>query len=844
MHDDFRDEFDRAIATGFANAAVLQLAAAWCQHIGVTKGPRGTGLLEHATGLPITGGSLRCDYAKAPTSFSAVLEHSAVDFYEQNCIGCRDRDPTGAAEHLGTWADARIAEREELRREQEEQVRQAAQARERRRKERRLALGAPDATLQSILDLVDRIDAEARDVEAERLLISHAEMSPGDFPEHLIDHITTESIGIGNDALLESVIAVFDRQGRPATDRMLRVAFEAVGRGVAAAAAGRVIAVHAERCDADDRAWDGIVRLAAGGADNFGRPFRIGAEHAPLIRLYDLDPERTVKCMGARLHDEDVWVRATAAHAAEKLVGERPSAGLLLLPALLDALTLPDNSGYLGDPFASGEVRKIVADVLELNPSSTAREINTRIQTGDAGYARELWGCYHNSSRQRRRRPLSREVAEVIAAQGVALLRQDLDPDLLREVSDTLELLARSHGESLDLRLPDVVALVLSWADRIEAYDASRPTTEAADPSEEAILGSLEWETKRDTLLSARRNVEKILGACAARRSRDYVDLLVKTAWDSSASSRAGRISLLEVLGSVVREQTTLDCAKALLFRALESDRPGERASALRAFAEIGRHEVVLPGELTDSVLAALNDDKLIVVLAAIGALSQIEVPVDRKLGVITCLLHFAEAYGSDRLHTRDVERALHCVLQLARGEGYEERATGVVLEIVGALPSGNSVGLLDRLPVDHHAGWPSAAVRALRLDPDPRYYGVHDYLRQSLLQELADLPTDQLAPWFDELENVGRDRLPHDRTWAWAIADVLAYHQQHERAAVLCDAVVTALPDTREQRPARRFARQVAIGHHLDGAVARGDVEARKQLMQDWAQLAGEEDT
>ncbi len=114
MDDDtFQDMYNDAIQLGLENLEILRLAAAWCENIGQTSGPLGIGDLQAATGLPITGGSLRCEYATAPTSFGASLTASSVEFYERNCIGCPHRKPTGATEHLGTYADSLIAERNE-----------------------------------------------------------------------------------------------------------------------------------------------------------------------------------------------------------------------------------------------------------------------------------------------------------------------------------------------------------------------------------------------------------------------------------------------------------------------------------------------------------------------------------------------------------------------------------------------------------------------------------------------------------------------------------------------------------------------------------------------------------
>lgn len=279
-----------------------------------------------------------------------------------------------------------------------------------------------------------------------------------------------------------------------------------------------------------------------------------------------------------------------------------------------------------------------------------------------------------------------------------------------------------------------------------------------------------------------------------------------------------------------------------LLFDAFESNRPGERAAALRAFAEVGGREVILPGSLMGQVLAALmDDDKLIVVRAAIRALRRVNVPAERKLDVIHRLLAFARAYGPERLYDRDVESALRHILHLSYGELYEERAAGLVIEIIDGFPSCESSQLLNRLPLEHHAGWPAVAVRALRVDPHPSYYGIHDGERQRLLRKLAEIATTTGPSWLEELEKVGLERLPHGHVWVWAIADVLAYHHQHDRAAVVCEAVVDALPDSREKRPVRRLARQIALGHQLDWAATKGDSEALERVLQELEQLAGE---
>ena len=172
------------------------------------------------------------------------------------------------------------------------------------------------------------MDHDEGDLEAERLPVKHAEMAPGDFSDALVDHLAQEAMAIGNDSLLATVIAIFERQGRPSTDTMLSIAFEAVRQEIAAPDAGRVIATHAVRFETAVSSLTGLVRLAAGEPD-FLSHRRIGADPAALLRFFDSDSKKALALIRAMLLDDDERTRADAAHAAEELASARPPAGVV-----------------------------------------------------------------------------------------------------------------------------------------------------------------------------------------------------------------------------------------------------------------------------------------------------------------------------------------------------------------------------------------------------------------------------------------------------------------------------------------------------------------------------------
>src|SRR5699024_8808809 len=111
------------------------------------------------TGLPISGGSLRCDYAKAPPQLIGMqLAHSALPFYEANCVGCADRVPGGEEPNLATWAMEQRRQRDAQQAHLEQVRADESARRDQRHQDRRRRLSSTSAPVAQILDLVERID--------------------------------------------------------------------------------------------------------------------------------------------------------------------------------------------------------------------------------------------------------------------------------------------------------------------------------------------------------------------------------------------------------------------------------------------------------------------------------------------------------------------------------------------------------------------------------------------------------------------------------------------------------------------------------------------------------------
>ena len=828
----FDTEFSKAIEIGKENLEILVLASAWCENINVTKGPLGTGLLEQVTGLPISGGSLRCDFAKAPTSFAMSLVNTALGFYERNCIGCPSRKPTSQTVHLGTWAEARIQERERRGAEAEQERIKAEEDRVKRVAVRRFEFGQTNPVSQSILDLIDRVDTLDQDLGAEELLLKHAQMAPGDFPDALVEHLAKEAMDIGNGAFLEAVIAIFERQGRPAKKTMLDVAFRAVADNVACEAAGLVIASHAQIFPVEESLLEPLVRLAAGMPDFFHPP-RVNAEPAALLRFFDCDPDGAVALVGGMLSHEDVWKRADAAHAAEKMIAARPDAGSLLLSALLGSLEYEDISLSLGDPFAAAQAARVVADIFVADPETTDLTLYNRIQKVEVEQAKRLWCCYDRACPSRFREPVPSAVTNTILHRALQLLKSDLDTGLLLEVSETLSNVCSVQTQIGSLSIQHLVRLASAWRSRQRGMESAQESLNFDS------LMALESERMHVSGIVSR--LRDALERVARQAPDQYISLMEDV--DIISTTPFDRAFLIDVLRVAVNNQESFCRVVPILRRALTSAKPSIRASALRVVGRTASSIESIPPEFTERVVEAFETDRLDVFIGAIHAARRVDIPHGAKPGLISFLVGFAKAYGDGRLYSNDVKLAVRLALNLSEGESYHETVVQSVIEIIASLPSGEALETLPALGLEAHAKWPTAALNALRLDSNPAYYYVGDSKREDLLQALTRRPTDQLEPYLDDLEDIARQRLPHEPRWVQSVIDLLTVHHEHERAAALAAMVAASIPETREMKPRRLIARQIALGHQANAARGRRDVGAEERALSEWSRLLLEED-
>ncbi|BBC28840.1 hypothetical protein SGFS_001310 [Streptomyces graminofaciens] len=183
--------FEDAVRTGRRNAVTVEMARRHCLNMTFTE-CGGQGIAEAATGLPINMRQVGCLVAHG--SASGNLDWIAGEFYEQHCVGCVHRRPTGDVPNLATVMDER---REAAVRAEETERAETARrhhAWEQRAEHRRGTQASSDTAMAGALDDIGVLDQEPgteRDKAAcdgaLRRLTALAERAPETFTTEVIE---------------------------------------------------------------------------------------------------------------------------------------------------------------------------------------------------------------------------------------------------------------------------------------------------------------------------------------------------------------------------------------------------------------------------------------------------------------------------------------------------------------------------------------------------------------------------------------------------------------------------------------------------------------------------------
>ena len=159
------------------------------------------------------------------------------------------------------------------------------------------------------------------------------------------------------------------------------------------------------------------------------------------------------------------------------------------------------------------------------------------------------------------------------------------------------------------------------------------------------------------------------------------------------------------------------------------------------------------------------------------------------------------------------------------------------LLRAIGRMPAHSAREMLSgQRWLEEDAGWPDAAIHALRFDDDPQFEFDNDRDREVFLQRLGRRSLDMTQT--EALNNVLIETCRNDHQKSLVAADVLAELGRPDGAVQVIAKYRDAVPDTFEMHDLRQFLDMAELAFETEAAIALADTDARRKVsarLQQW---------
>ncbi|MDE0268388.1 MAG: hypothetical protein OXI96_05040 [Acidimicrobiaceae bacterium] len=830
-------EFQEHLNIGRENQEFISLGKAWCTNIRVDRGMWGVGLVEQATGLPITEGSFACDFAKNPSGVSGMrLVQSALVFYEDNCRGCEHRSPGNLIPNLGTWAEQLITKREQREEAQAEEQRIVAQEQQQRIEHRRVVGAALDAASQEVVGLINKLDIDRSNKKAEELLRATAQLTPDAFPDEIKDLLYEDALLLKMPLFVE-VLSELDYQTNPPRLRSLCVT--AVRDKWAIAEGCRYLS----RYGTVDNVTEDLLEVVIFHAVPPKFPWeRVPGKPAALFHFHSLAPESVETKIAALLRHGESNNRAVGTLAVQALLSVDPSAGDRLLGALLDCLCFSEEDMRDYD-YTARKTSMTISTVFKANPVATEVAIQARWTRASLSFRARLLDIYSQLVHSQEGY-LSEELAQSVFTRVIPTLEEPLAPrgDGLRDDSQRIasELLKRTVRKSPStlLSLERLLGLLLFWVTRGDDLSG-------LEPEGEDFMGVLEHDNNRLRISIFCRNISEAIVA-AALRDPDTFLIVCDDIYRGTEAKQWIQAEIVRMVGRVASQSLEhVKSALPLIYTAMLGDDQVTRVAGMEAAGEVISKlpPESVPPLLATAVARGLTDEYFVVGSAAVRAIQLLPAHLISSIEVVVQLVNIAFSYAADRSRDQLVRSALITALRLAEDD---QRLVTLVrkkaLLVINSMPAANAREvLLSISSLKQESGWVDAAIKALRTDDDLRFEDADDNARDDLLVQLTQRElSESQAESLMASDFVVRSTSPRRSLIA---ADLFAELDRFDLAAQIIRSALREMPDTIEQRLLQRRLSLYLCVFELEEAIATGDGERRSHLVEKARELCGKDD-
>ena len=840
-------EFARSIELGRENARIIALAFNHCRKMRFVEAG-GRGMLEEIYELPLNARRVECPVAIGRMS-GMRLDYVTFDFYESNCVGCQQRDPTGHLPNLESEALERqnYAALEDAKRSVRLRVASVARA---GRVERRRSLRAPaDPATSSILDDLDILDADpAAEVDTEaaaaarRRLTTAGGRAADRFGDDVVDELFDAVQSVGLFEVLEPLRHLTGRR-QGFAERLVATALAAL-RVVPSQEAGRCLTDHPSLINAaevDDAVITSIVALAGSKTPdehhfsgpvpavqaNDPGPLRIIADLCPdklISRLAEMlpRPSSSALIVGAehRLPQVSDFDRRSAAGAIERLAITHLDLAIGLLPSLVVSLEVPPQDSY--DTGTVAAPQRAIARMFVAAPEraralmdDVGRNASETVRDGLIGSVRFALNMIDTQSAHRHADdpvPTEDESAAVVQAAFTFLLARTDESwghDVTFSAAEVIEGMGRQDTDMTG----HVDAILGAFVTLTRIRDTERETllTTASPPNPIAPLEA--WSRKNGLYQASRRLLNAVETAASAEPVPVCDTIAALIVGERESDLGVDVVSpLLDTLGNIGRrygdQPGVLQAILPTLNTYLVDADPGPRAAALKAWTAIGgSHDV--PSTVADLLPALISDAYLVMVTAVLEAACRLSWPdeTSRTRLALHALTVMEEIDVKDHLDTflMSLWSLRRHVPDLAAVAALERRALARVPDL-----EWYEVKKVVEQPWQPDARVaPELARLWLSLGPRSTYGLRQRGEAEEVLNGLLECGAGLLG--LDAtITEIGAKHSPESHFGSLEYAEVLARAERRSDAAALLDSALIRIPD----EPARSGQRAlVALG-------------------------------
>jgi hypothetical protein len=855
--------FDELVALGKRNQQIVELARRHCLNLEFREFG-GRGAAEAATGLPINMRRVHCPFGRPSGSASMQLEWVALEFYDENCVGCPHRRPTGEVPNLASLVEDRnAAAREAEARARQETAAQRTRWRSRQEHRQAMASGADPAMVQAMTDIgtVDRDPLVEPDTAAAESAVRRLEALADRAPELFTDEVVTHLGDLLREQGATGLMSPLRRLASGAPQHREAVLGLAVYLLASSplAEAGRCLVdlrdyLTTDRLDeqvvealivlAGDPERDrlGFRRVASGRTDPAG--LRVAADLAPevvtavLRRLLRtpmrqsaliLPPGTRTAAPRDAANDAE---RCAAAGALRSLASTHPTIAGGLVGSLVANLALDDEDDHGLYPVA--DVQHTLAALLVTGNGSVLGALTAAVPGAGPETRERLFGVLQRANRlldlqDRWRDPEDPHLDEagrrrchrLLVGASLGRLDEDWGAEVALHAADLVKDLAADQPAWMTGDIPAVIGAFLLIAGRMTQEPAPSPLTvaDAAPPN----LAAMQTYARKSGRSAA---AGRLLDAIASIATADLpavltalTDVLTAARTDGTEDEVAWRIlPLLGTLGRIYgAEPSVLRTVLPRLYTYLFHIDVQLRARAIDAWTAIAAEHRV-PSSLHDLLPALIQDRQVPVVRAVLRAARRLTWDSKDRRSLLGYAIQAAE--GAPDVET--LKKALLTILALAREEPLPRANIELyVLRKAGSLDGYDLKELLGYHWETASAHAPEMAALRLAQARDPRiidrFNDRDDRELTALLAcgaGLADLPVDDLVQTAMQL-------MPEYSVPAAEFAEVLWRASRPTDAAAVMRAILQALPDQPVFAERRRVATAIEAMAALDASRA-----------------------